>query len=98
MYWVRKQISIHSGVGTDDGNAQKIYFSHISEDRTHDQSYILLSAEDAVSQLPAHLLSLVLRSDNASNFKCAEAFHDMQKFANKYDITLVRVYSWSRKK
>lgn len=92
MYWVRKQISIHSGVGTDDGNAQKIYFGHISEDRTHDQSYILLSAEDAVSQLPAHLLSLVLRSDNASNFKCAEAFHDMQKFANKYDITLVRVY------
>ena len=36
--------------------------------------------------------TFVLRSDNASNFKSAEAFYDMQQLSNKWDINILRVY------
>ena len=39
MYWVRKQISLHCGVGMfqEGEDVQIIYFGHVSEDREHDQ-------------------------------------------------------------
>ena len=94
MYWIRKQVSILCGVGSfqaQDGTMQKIYFGHVSEDRNHDQGYILLSLSDALTVLPVRN-TLILRSDNASNFKCAESFYDMQQLANKQSINVVRVY------
>ena len=91
MYWVRKQISLHCWVGQFGDEAQKIYFGHISENREHDQTYIAASIGDSLSGLPVSN-SLFLRSDNAYNFKSAEAFHDMQTLANKWNINIVQIY------
>ena len=91
MYWVRKHISLHCGVGQFGDEAHKIYFGHIYENREHDQTYIAASIDDALSVLSVSD-SLFLRSDNGSNFKLAEAFHDMQTPANKWNITIVRIY------
>ena len=91
MYCVRKQISLNRGVGQFGDEAQKIYLGHISENREHDRSYIAASIDDALSVLSVSD-SLFLRSDNASNFKSAEAFHDMQSPANKWNINIVRIY------
>ena len=93
MYWVRKQVSLHCGVGSckTHGVLQKIYFGHFSEDRTHCQGYINLSVIDCVQELSV-TESLILRSDNASNFKCAEHFYDMQQLSNSCSSNIIRVY------
>ena len=63
MYWVRKQISIHCGIGicVDDDNSQtKVYFGHLSDDKQ--------SLTDMLSVLPAND-TIVIRFDNANHFK-----------------------------
>ena len=36
--------------------------------------------------------TLILGSDNASNFKCAENFYDMQEESNSSSINIIHVY------
>ena len=93
MYWVRKQISLHCGVGMiqEGEDVQKIYFGHVSEDREHDQPCTALSIDDALTVLPVSD-TLFFRSDNASNFKSSQAFYDVQELANKWNINIVRVF------
>ena len=93
MYWVRKQISIHCGVGLfkEGETLQKVYFGHVSQDNEHDQAYTALSLDDALNILPVSD-TLFLHSDNVSNFKSAQAFHDARELSNKWKITVVRIY------
>ena len=97
MYWVRKQISMHCGIGIcveDDNSQTKVYFGHLSDE--HNQVYVKHSLIDMLSVLPAND-TIVIRSDNANHFKSAGNFSDLQDIANQTNSTVIRVYGgcWS---
>ena len=93
LYWARTQVSIHCGVGISN-NDSKVYFQHISEDLKHDQSFILTSLRKMINHFPTTLRYFV-RSDNASNYKSAEAFDEMQNLSNENYIMLIRIFGVS---
>jgi hypothetical protein len=93
MYWIRKQLTIHSGISIfpDNDTQRKVYFGHISEDRDHDQVFVIKCLEDITSISP-QTENIIIRSDNASNFKSAESFSDLQELCDSRQSTVVRVY------
>ena len=93
LYWARTQVSIHCGVGISN-NDSKVYFGHLSEDLKHDQSFILTSLQKMINHFPTTSRYFV-RSDNASNYKSAEAFDDMQNLSNENGIMLIIIFGVS---
>ena len=95
LYFCRKQISIHCGViyHRDDelDDVQKIYCGHLSEDKDHDQVYVRKCLDGYVSIVPIRD-TFIIRSDNATHFKSAENFADLQEISNAIDKVVVRVY------
>ena len=94
MYWIRKQISILCGIGIfldEYGTKRKVYFGHMSEDREHDQVYVIASVEGMLSAIPENKM-IIIRSDNAVHFKSAENFCDLQELSNKENSTVARVF------
>ena len=66
LHWSKKMVTIHCSV-VKQGD-EKVYYGHISDDLTHDQSYVNTVI---VSTIQAEIL------DNCtSQYKSAESFHD----------------------
>ena len=97
LYWIRKQLSILTGVGTTttcEEVSKKIYFGYFSEDRDHDQVYALQGIRNALSEMVKDDTKIFfIRSDNAPHFKSAENFDDLQNLSNESNITLARIFS-----
>ena len=90
MYWVRKQVSIMSGI-TETTESKKTYHGHLSENRIHDQVFTAESIRKIIHHLP-QLSHYVIRSDNAVHFKSAQCFFDLQEIANEFVSVIVRCY------
>ena len=88
MYWVRKAVSILCDL-SEIGKFGKIYHGILSNDRNHDQSYTYEGIKMVVNSSPMQN-NILLRSDNATHFKCAECFADLQALSD--EETIVRVY------
>ena len=89
LYWVRKAISILCGI-TNVGKYGKTYHGMLSEDRDHDQTYTYEGLMGIISTSPIRS-NIVIRSD-ATHFKCAECFDDLQSLSDDFQATVVRVY------
>ena len=69
----------------------KTYHGHLSESRIHDQVYTKESISRIISSAP-DLDFYFIRSDNATNFKCAQCFYDLQMLSNEKLATIVTTY------
>ena len=66
MYWICKQISIHCGIGifvAKDESQSKVYFSHFSDGKDHDQVYVKMSLDSILSVLPSNE-TIIISSDH----------------------------------
>ena len=95
MYWIRKQISVHCGIvhyhDDESEKENKVYCGHFSDDRDHDQVYAWKCLDDIVSLVPV-ADALIIRSDNATHFKSAENFADLQDISTGLNKTVIQVY------
>ena len=91
VYWCQEQISVHSGIVKENG--EKSYHPYLSEDLVHDQRFsktALLNMMDSAQKSEY----VVVQSDNCvSQYKCGEHFADIQEMADRYETTIIRVYS-----
>ena len=90
MYYMKSQVTLHCGVGIEP-SGNKTYFGHISDDREHDQVFVSTCLSEITSLLPPSN-TVFIRSDNATHYKSAENFHDLQLLSNNLTSTVVRVY------
>ena len=94
MYWgsAKTNISIHSGLMRQDG--EKIYHPYLSDDLCHDQSFVYLSLREMIMFAGVEEgTSVIVTSDNCSSqYKSAKNFDDLQRLADEFLITIIRIY------
>ena len=66
----------------------------MTNDRNHDQAYTYEGIKMIVNSSPMQN-NILLKSDNATHFKCAECFADRQEHIDELEETIVRVYGWN---
>ena len=76
-----------SGISESEATS-KTYYGHLSENRIHDQVYTAESIQMIIQSMP-QLEHYVVRSGNATHFKCAQCFYDLQQIANKGVMALL---------
>ena len=92
LHWHHKQVTFHSGIVKVDGD--KYYYTHISEDRNHDNIFADEVLLQMIENSPSPTRTVLINNDNCSNqYKCIQHFSKLQDLATNKDITIVHIWS-----
>ena len=85
-----KQYSLHCSIVIPGENK---YVYHLSDDKRHDATFVHEVLVDIFEKWGIKDETVIIKSDNApSQYKNKYAFASMQNLANKYNVTIVRIF------
>ena len=86
----RKQYALHCPI-VQPGEVKFVY--HLSDDRTHDPSFVQQVLEDIFDRWEIRDETIVVKSDNApTQYKNKWAFESYNSLAKKYNVRIIRIY------
>lgn len=93
MHWYKEQVSVHSGILKVLG--EKSYHPCFSDNKVHDQAFVKVVLEKMLDNAELQPDScIVIESDNCcSQYKSSQHFFDIQKISDKYNRTVLRIFS-----
>ena len=89
--WDHEQVTVHSGI-LNKGDT-KYYHPYLSNDKTHDQSFVKCVIDEMIKDVIEPGTTLFIESDNCfSQYKSVENFHNLQELSNKFNVTMIYLY------
>ena len=91
LHWHEKKVIVHAGIVIESG--EKSYHPYMSDDLLQDYVFVDIAINEMLSGCSVEDKVILIKSDNCSkDYKCAAHFDTMQRLADKYHTTVLRIY------